>query len=414
MLTDRVLVQIPRSEGERKSRAGILIPATAEVARRLAWAEVVAVGPPRADDQGGRSGAVQPRGPLRGRGAGRGLHRSCASGTSTRWPPSASTAAPACTCRRGLGSRHGPGRHRRATGTQPLAWPAMPVATPIAATAEQLGRGHSTTPTAWCRPSSRSTATGTGADAGVDERRRRSERTLETGRTWFWSRSRQEYWCKGETSGDRQWVREAYYDCDGDTLLFVVEQEGGAPATPASAPASTGPSARGMIRPTREEFRALARTVHGGPGLARAAGRPDHAGRRLRPGGGRRARVPPRVGGARRALGPVVVHRPATHGHDRGPQRPAESTGVAARRRSPSTAASWPPSRASSPPTVRPSLEGLPPLHGGVVGYLGYDVVREVEHLPDVPPDDIGTIPTPSSRSSASWPPTTTGASGSP
>lgn len=45
MLTDRVLVQIPRSEGERKSRAGILIPATAQVARRLAWAEVVAVGP---------------------------------------------------------------------------------------------------------------------------------------------------------------------------------------------------------------------------------------------------------------------------------------------------------------------------------------------------------------------------------
>jgi phosphoribosyl-AMP cyclohydrolase/phosphoribosyl-ATP pyrophosphohydrolase/phosphoribosyl-AMP cyclohydrolase len=52
------------------------------------------------------------------------------------------------------------------------------------------------------------------------------KRTLETGRTWFWSRSRQEYWCKGETSGDRQFVREAYYDCDGDTLLFVVEQEG--------------------------------------------------------------------------------------------------------------------------------------------------------------------------------------------
>ena len=51
-------------------------------------------------------------------------------------------------------------------------------------------------------------------------------RTLETGRTWFWSRSRQEFWCKGETSGDRQFVREAYYDCDGDTLLLVVEQEG--------------------------------------------------------------------------------------------------------------------------------------------------------------------------------------------
>ncbi len=51
-------------------------------------------------------------------------------------------------------------------------------------------------------------------------------RTLETGRTWFWSRSRQEYWCKGETSGDRQFVREAFYDCDGDTLLLIVEQEG--------------------------------------------------------------------------------------------------------------------------------------------------------------------------------------------
>lgn len=51
-------------------------------------------------------------------------------------------------------------------------------------------------------------------------------RTFETGRTWFWSRSRQEYWCKGETSGDRQFVRSAHYDCDGDVLLFKVEQEG--------------------------------------------------------------------------------------------------------------------------------------------------------------------------------------------
>ena len=50
--------------------------------------------------------------------------------------------------------------------------------------------------------------------------------TLETGRTVFWSRSRRARWRKGDTSGDRQWVRAAYYDCDGDTLLFVVEQEG--------------------------------------------------------------------------------------------------------------------------------------------------------------------------------------------
>lgn len=51
-------------------------------------------------------------------------------------------------------------------------------------------------------------------------------RSLEEGRTVFWSRSRQEEWRKGDTSGDRQFLREAYYDCDGDTLLFVVEQEG--------------------------------------------------------------------------------------------------------------------------------------------------------------------------------------------
>jgi phosphoribosyl-AMP cyclohydrolase len=51
-------------------------------------------------------------------------------------------------------------------------------------------------------------------------------RSLATGRTWFWSRSRQEYWCKGETSGDRQYIREAFYDCDGDALLLVVDQEG--------------------------------------------------------------------------------------------------------------------------------------------------------------------------------------------
>ena|ERR1700722_14049132 len=50
--------------------------------------------------------------------------------------------------------------------------------------------------------------------------------TLESGRTVFWSRSRRERWRKGDTSGDSQWVREAYYDCDGDTLLLVVDQDG--------------------------------------------------------------------------------------------------------------------------------------------------------------------------------------------
>jgi phosphoribosyl-AMP cyclohydrolase/phosphoribosyl-ATP pyrophosphohydrolase/phosphoribosyl-AMP cyclohydrolase len=51
--------------------------------------------------------------------------------------------------------------------------------------------------------------------------------TLETGRMVYWSRSRQQRWRKGDTSGDVQLVREARYDCDVDTLLFVVEQQGG-------------------------------------------------------------------------------------------------------------------------------------------------------------------------------------------
>jgi phosphoribosyl-AMP cyclohydrolase/phosphoribosyl-ATP pyrophosphohydrolase/phosphoribosyl-AMP cyclohydrolase len=50
--------------------------------------------------------------------------------------------------------------------------------------------------------------------------------TLDEGRMVYWSRSRQEVWRKGDTSGDRQFVREAYYDCDADVLLFLVEQEG--------------------------------------------------------------------------------------------------------------------------------------------------------------------------------------------
>jgi phosphoribosyl-AMP cyclohydrolase len=51
-------------------------------------------------------------------------------------------------------------------------------------------------------------------------------RTLTTGRATYWSRSRREYWVKGETSGHVQHVRSAAIDCDGDTLLLVVEQEG--------------------------------------------------------------------------------------------------------------------------------------------------------------------------------------------
>jgi phosphoribosyl-AMP cyclohydrolase len=52
--------------------------------------------------------------------------------------------------------------------------------------------------------------------------------TLDGGVMVYWSRSRQKRWLKGETSGHVQKVREAYIDCDGDALLFRIEQKGGA------------------------------------------------------------------------------------------------------------------------------------------------------------------------------------------
>jgi phosphoribosyl-AMP cyclohydrolase len=54
------------------------------------------------------------------------------------------------------------------------------------------------------------------------------ERTLTTGRVWFWSRSRQEYWRKGDTSGHTQHVKSVALDCDGDTVLVQVDQVGAA------------------------------------------------------------------------------------------------------------------------------------------------------------------------------------------
>lgn len=100
----------------------------------------------------------------------------------------------------------------------------MSLATPIHATEEELGRVRYDA--AGLVPAIVQEA-GTGQVlmlAWMNEETLRE--TLRSGRTVFWSRSRQEVWRKGDTSGDRQWVRQAFYDCDGDTVLFVVEQEG--------------------------------------------------------------------------------------------------------------------------------------------------------------------------------------------
>jgi phosphoribosyl-AMP cyclohydrolase len=52
--------------------------------------------------------------------------------------------------------------------------------------------------------------------------------TIKTGTTWFWSRSRNKLWNKGETSGNYQYVKSISYDCDGDALLIKVDQRGAA------------------------------------------------------------------------------------------------------------------------------------------------------------------------------------------
>ncbi|QSB22478.1 phosphoribosyl-AMP cyclohydrolase [Curtobacterium sp. 24E2] len=77
-------------------------------------------------------------------------------------------------------------------------------------------------------------------------------RTLTEGRVTFWSRSRSEYWRKGDTSGHAQYVRDAAFDCDADTLLVTVQQVGAAchtgahrcfdvdPLAPTTASAPTG------------------------------------------------------------------------------------------------------------------------------------------------------------------------------
>jgi phosphoribosyl-AMP cyclohydrolase len=54
------------------------------------------------------------------------------------------------------------------------------------------------------------------------------EKTLQTKKASFWSRSRKKLWVKGETSGHFQEIKEIYLDCDGDALLFKVDQKGGA------------------------------------------------------------------------------------------------------------------------------------------------------------------------------------------
>ncbi len=87
-------------------------------------------------------------------------------------------------------------------------------------------------------------------------------RTLTTGRATYWSRSRQEYWVKGETSGHQQWVKSVSLDCDGDVVLVRVDQVGAACHTNERTCFDAGGRLEAVI---------------GEPPVAAAAGQPEEA-----------------------------------------------------------------------------------------------------------------------------------------
>src|SRR4051794_20513507 len=84
------------------------------------------------------------------------------------------------------------------------------------------------------------------------------QRTIETGETWFWSRSREELWHKGATSGNVQSVKALRYDCDADAVLALVESAG--PACHTGARTCFHNGATGAVAP-HEALPALERTV---------------------------------------------------------------------------------------------------------------------------------------------------------
>ena len=149
---------------------------------------------------------------------------------------------------------------------------------------------------------------------------------------WYWSRSRQEYWCKGETSGDRQYVREALLRLRRRRPA-VRGRAGGPGRVPHRRAQLLLPRLRrrghprpGLSTAVDERRGAVARRVrragarsHRRARVARGAGRPRDPGLGVREarrrGRGRPARVPARVGGARRTLGPVLVPRPRSCAH---------------------------------------------------------------------------------------------------
>ena len=254
-------------------------------------------------------------------------------------------------------------------------------------------------------------------------------RTLETGRTWFWSRSRQEYWCKGETSGDRQYVREAYYDCDMDVLLFVVEQEGAGACHTGERSCffrafgggadTRAPCERRRavpLVPSRDEFLRARARLHRRPGVARGARRPRDAGVGVREARRRRRRAScssrsstPSAGAGSRSSAAIRRSRSSCAGRrvecvggaapdgvptDRRRARRARGAarGATARRASPSsrrstaassaTSATTSCARSSTCPTSRPTTSGCPTRCCSLTGHVtAFDHFRQRLYL---------------------------------
>ena len=298
----------------------------------------------------------------------------------------------------------------------------MPTATPIAVRQARPRRGQ----VRRRRPGAGHRAGGghrRGADDGLDEPRPPCARPSRRAARCSGAARRQEVWRKGDTSGDRQFVREASYDCDGDTLLFVVEQEGSG-RLPHRRPHLLLP---GLRRSGRRRSASDPPEPGRVPGPGPATTPSSRCGASCSPTSSRRS--PPSPGCARRRARASCSSRSSTASagaagpsSGREPRATLVARGRAPRGRPAGRLPDGIPldqgvlaaveALLGRVPRRRRSTE-LPPLHGGLVGYLGYDVVREVEHLPDVARRTTSGCPTRSSRSSASWPPSTTGASGS-
>ncbi len=226
-------------------------------------------------------------------------------------------------------------------------------------------------------------------------------RSLTTGRSTFYSRSRQEYWVKGETSGHRQWVREVRLDCDGDALLIKVHQEGPACHTgthscfddrelPAVvvAPSDAEP-ASAMITPSLEDFRKQAVERRVIPVYRRLLADTESAVSlyaKLSRGLPGSYLLESAEQGVWSRYSFIGVKAAATLTERDGE---AHWTGHA-----PVGLPSGGDPIQAVQETLRllhtPRDEGLPPFTSGLVGYLSYDAVRRVEVLPDTNPGDIG------------------------